>query len=233
MTKGETPMEYVKTNDLRKVYTHGKLAVEVLKGITIDLCDGEFVSIVGPSGSGKTTLLYTISGLEPYTGGNVKLFGQELSTYNDKEQSSLRAKDIGFVFQFYNLIPNLTVYENVLLASVLGINETKAMILKTLASVGMADYASYYPGELSGGMQQRVSIARALINKPRLLFADEPTGNLDYKNGIEIMELFRRLNVEEKKTILMVTHNEEMTSYGTRTLHMLDGKVIKDERTLR
>lgn len=226
-------MEYIKTQDLKKVYTHGKLAVEVLKGITITLDDGEFVSIVGPSGSGKTTLLYTISGLEPYTSGSVELFGRKLSELTDSEQSSLRAKDIGFVFQFYNLIPNLNVYENVLLASVLGIKRTKAEIMKILESVGMADYASYYPGELSGGMQQRVSIARALINRPRILFADEPTGNLDYKNGIEIMELFRKLNVEEKKTVLMVTHNDDMTSYGTRTLHMLDGKVIKDERTLR
>ncbi|MFP4177909.1 MAG: ABC transporter ATP-binding protein [Acholeplasmataceae bacterium] len=226
-------MEYVRTNDLKKVYRHGKLAVEVLKGITIGLNDGEFVSVVGPSGSGKTTLLYTISGLEPYTSGSVELFGRDLSSFSDKEQSSLRAKDIGFVFQFFNLIENLTVYENVLLASVLGTNETSATILRTLASVGMADYASYYPSELSGGMQQRVAIARALINGPRLLFADEPTGNLDYRNGLAIMELFRRLNVEEKKTILMVTHNEEMTAYGTRTLYMLDGKVIKDERTLR
>lgn len=224
-------MNQIKVSGLTKNYQTGKVVYEVLKGIDFSVDDGDFVSICGPSGSGKTTLLYVLGGLEPYTSGSISLFGKELNTYTDAEKAKTRSQDIGFVFQFYNLIPNLTVYENILLSSVLGHNKSKDEILSVLDSVGMKEYHAYYPSQLSGGMQQRVAIARCLINDPKIIFADEPIGSLDYKNGLSIMELFKTLNQEYHKTILMVTHNEDTTVYGTRTLHMLDGKVIKDEKS--
>ena len=223
-------MEQIQVSNLKKSYQNQKMTYEVLKGIDFSVQDGEFVSICGPSGSGKTTLLYVLGGLEPYTGGSVKLFNQELKDYTESAKSKMRSQDIGFVFQFYNLIPNLTVYENILLSAILSTGKTKDKIMETLETVGMKDYSSYYPYQLSGGMQQRVAIARCLINDPKIIFADEPIGSLDHKNGIAIMELFRSLNQTYHKTILMVTHNEDTTVYGTRTLHMLDGKVIKDEQ---
>ncbi|HCB66090.1 MAG: macrolide ABC transporter ATP-binding protein [Tenericutes bacterium GWD2_38_27] len=223
-------MEQIQVSNLKKSYQNQKMTYDVLKGIDFSVQDGEFVSICGPSGSGKTTLLYVLGGLEPYTGGSVKLFNQELKDYTESAKSKMRSQDIGFVFQFYNLIPNLTVYENILLSAILSTGKTKDKIMETLETVGMKDYSSYYPYQLSGGMQQRVAIARCLINDPKIIFADEPIGSLDHKNGIAIMELFRNLNQTYHKTILMVTHNEDTTVYGTRTLHMLDGKVIKDEQ---
>jgi len=223
-------MEQIQVSNLKKSYQNQKMTYDVLKGIDFSVQDGEFVSICGPSGSGKTTLLYVLGGLEPYTGGSVKLFNQELKDYTESAKSKMRSQDIGFVFQFYNLIPNLTVYENILLSAILSTGKTKDKITETLETVGMKDYSSYYPYQLSGGMQQRVAIARCLINDPKIIFADEPIGSLDHKNGIAIMELFKNLNQTYHKTILMVTHNEDTTVYGTRTLHMLDGKVIKDEQ---
>src|SRR5690606_23042316 len=169
-------------------------------------------------------------GLEDYQEGTIQLFNKELKSYTTKEKAELRSKRIGFVFQFYNLIPNLTVYENILLSAVLGKNRTKEDILNILDVVGLKAYASYYPNQLSGGMQQRVAIARCLINQPEIIFADEPTGNLDYENGKKIMELFSKLNKEFGITILMVTHNEESINYATRIIHLRDGKVLKDER---
>jgi len=223
-------MNQIKVSNLTKNYQTGKVVYEVLKGIDFSIEDGEFVSICGPSGSGKTTLLYVLGGLEPYTSGSISVFEKELNTYTDQQKAKMRSQDIGFVFQFYNLIPNLTVFENIMLSSVLGQNKSKDEILHVLDSVGMKDYHTYYPSQLSGGMQQRVAIARCLINEPKIIFADEPIGSLDHKNGIAIMELFKELNQKYHKTILMVTHNEDTTIYGTRTLHMLDGKVIMDEK---
>ncbi|MCD4827341.1 MAG: ABC transporter ATP-binding protein [Acholeplasmataceae bacterium] len=223
-------MAQIKVASLQKSYKTGKLVTPVLRGIDFVVKESEFISIVGPSGSGKSTLLYVLSGLESYDQGEVYMFDQLLTDYNDHQKAKLRSQDIGFVFQFYNLMPNLTAYENVLLASVLGSQKSKKEVLDILEIVGMKDYKDYYPSQLSGGMQQRVAIARCLINDPKIIFADEPIGNLDYANGIKIMELFKTLNQTYHKTILMVTHNIESTSYGTRTLHMLDGKVIDDEK---
>ncbi len=223
-------MAQIKVASLQKSYKTGKLVTQVLRGIDFVVKESEFISIVGPSGSGKSTLLYVLSGLESYDQGEVYMFDQLLTDYNDHQKAKLRSQDIGFVFQFYNLMPNLTAYENVLLASVLGSQKSKKEVLDILEIVGMKDYKDYYPSQLSGGMQQRVAIARCLINDPKIIFADEPIGNLDYANGIKIMELFKTLNQTYHKTILMVTHNIESTSYGTRTLHMLDGKVIDDEK---
>lgn len=223
-------MKCIEARGLHKSYVNGNLSVDILKGIDFDIEAGEFVSICGPSGSGKTTLLYTVSGLESYQGGSVLWYGRELSGMSDLEKSGMRAHDMGFVFQFFNLVPNLTVYENILLASVIGKKKSKKDILSIIDRVGLKGYEDYEPAKLSGGMQQRVAIARALINDPKVIFADEPIGNLDYSTGMAIMELFRMLNQTYKTTILMVTHNEEVTRYGTRILHMKDGKVIRDER---
>lgn len=223
-------MAQIKVASLQKSYKTGKLVTNVLRGIDFIVNESEFISIVGPSGSGKSTLLYVLSGLETYDKGEVYMFDKLLTEYNDHQKAKLRSQDIGFVFQFYNLMPNLTAYENVLLASVLGSQKTKQEVLNILDIVGMKEYKDYYPAQLSGGMQQRVAIARCLINDPKIIFADEPIGNLDHANGIKILELFKTLNQTYHKTILMVTHNIESTSYGTRTLHMLDGKVIDDEK---
>jgi putative ABC transport system ATP-binding protein len=223
-------MVLIKTQKLKKIYKHEKLETEVLRGLDIEIKSEEFISIVGPSGSGKTTLLYVLSGLEPFDKGDVLMFNRSLADYTEAEKAKLRSLDIGFVFQFYNLIPNLTVYENMMLASVIGKHKTKSEILELLDVVGMKDYVNHHPSELSGGMQQRVAIARCLINDPKIIFADEPTGNLDIENGKKIMELFKKLNQSYHKTILMVTHNMDLTTYGTRTIHMVDGQVIKDEK---
>ncbi len=223
-------MVHIHVSDLKKSYMNGKIQTPVLRGVSFSIEQGEFVSLVGPSGSGKTTLLYVLGGLEPYQEGSVLVFDKELSHYTSYDKAMLRSKKIGFVFQFYNLIPNLTVYENIMLAAVLGNQSTKEDIYNILDVVGLKGYEDYYPNQLSGGMQQRVAIARCLINEPDIIFADEPTGNLDYANGKLIMELFSKLNKELKKTILMVTHNEETTFYASRVIHMLDGKVVADER---
>lgn len=225
-------MKLIETKGLKKIYKVGQLMNEVLKGIDFDVFSGDFLSIIGPSGSGKTTLLYVLGGLEPYNSGTVHLFGKELNSFSKTEKASLHALQIGFVFQFYNLIPNLNVYENVLLASVIGKKQSREDIIRVLQQVGMDDYLNYYPNQLSGGMQQRVAIARCLINEPEIIFADEPIGNLDYHNGLSIMELFSKLNKTFNKTIVMVTHNEDMIKYGNRVIHMLDGKVISDEKLI-
>ena len=223
-------MVLIKTQKLKKIYRHDKIETEVLRGLDLSINNEEFISIVGPSGSGKTTLLYVLSGLEPYDDGEVFMFDRPLKDYTEAEKAKLRSLDIGFVFQFYNLIPNLTIYENMMLASVIGKHKTKEDILALLDLVGMKAHINHYPSELSGGMQQRVAIARCLINDPKIIFADEPTGNLDIENGKKIMELFKKLNQTYHKTILMVTHNLDLTTYGTRTIHMIDGQVIKDEK---
>ncbi len=223
-------MIQIKVSGLKKVYQHQDIKTEALRGLALEIHHQEFISIVGPSGSGKTTLLYVLSGLESFDEGDVSIFNKPLKSYTEKEKASLRSNDIGFVFQFYNLIPNLTVFENVMLAAVIGKQKTKDEVLDLLDLVGMKKYESYYPKQLSGGMQQRVAIARCLVNDPKIIFADEPTGNLDYENGMKIIELFRKLNQDYHKTILMVTHNLDTTVYSTRILHMLDGKVIHDEK---
>ncbi len=223
-------MSHIEVSHVFKTYHKKNLDVDVLNDVCLSVDEGEFVSIVGPSGSGKTTLLYVMSGLEDYDQGSVTLFDHELSTYNQKDKAEIRAHEIGFVFQFYHLIPNLTVYENIELASVLGKDKSRTEMIDILRMVGMEKEINSYPSELSGGQQQRVAIARALVNDPKIIFADEPIGNLDYKTGLKIMEVFKELNQKHHKTIFMVTHNIDTTSYGTRTLHMLSGKVIKDEK---
>ena len=218
-------MSVIETNDLKKTFSNDVIHQEVLKGVSIKINEGDFAGIVGPSGSGKTTLLYCLSSLEKITSGTIIFNGKDITKYTDKEIADLRKTELGFIFQFYNLIPNLTVYENLLLAKVLA-NKEEDNIIEMLKTVGIAEYKDYYPNQLSGGMQQRVAIARALINRPSIIFADEPTGNLDQKNGFEIMTLLKKLNQEKKVTIVLVTHNEEYLKYCSSVYRLLDGRVV-------
>lgn len=222
-------MHIIQVKNLVKTYTVNRQEYFIIRDISFDVDMGEFMCIVGPSGSGKTTLLYLLSALETYQSGLVLWQDKRLDQMNDSERSYLRSKRMGFVFQSYNLVPNLTVYENVMLANVIGKQKKKDEIINLLTMVGLNDYLSFYPNQLSGGMQQRVAIARALINDPMIIFADEPTGSLDHQTGILIMELFKKLNEELGITIVMVTHNLDMTQFGSRVIHMLDGKIIKDQ----
>ncbi|HHX00166.1 MAG TPA: ABC transporter ATP-binding protein [Acholeplasmataceae bacterium] len=226
-------MILIEARKLTKEYVVGNFKNQVIKGIDLEVKEKEFISIVGPSGSGKTTLLYLLSGLEKYTTGEILLFNKEINLYNDKEMSLLRQKNIGFVFQFFNLIPNLNVFENVEISAVIAGIKDKSRIEEVLKMVGMEDSVHLYPNQISGGMQQRVAIARALVNNPDIIFADEPIGNLDYNNGIAIMEIFKKLNTEYNKTIILVTHNEDMKKYGTRYLRLIDGKITEDEKVIR
>jgi len=185
---------------------------------------------MGPSGSGKSTLLYLLGGLDNPTSGSVKISGKELSVMKDKAKSIMRRRDVGFVFQFYNLIPNLDVEDNIMLPILLDgkkIKDYRKKLDDILEVVGLTDRRKHTPRELSGGQQQRVAIARALINEPEVILADEPIGNLDSKTGQEIMELLRRINLENGKTIVQVTHSSDAASYGQRIIYVKDGKVVE------
>ena len=228
MNRGGTLEKIIETIGLYKTYQLGNLNVEVLKDINLTIPKGEFVSIMGPSGSGKSTLLYLIGGLDQPTSGSIKIKGKELSVMKDQEQSIMRRREVGFVFQFYNLIPNLSVEENTLLPVLLDgkrIKEYQRRLDEILGIVGLSDRRRHTPRELSGGQQQRVAIARALINEPDIILADEPIGNLDSKTGMEVMELLQTINHEKGKTIVQVTHSREAAAYGQRTIHVRDGKV--------
>ncbi len=218
-------MDVIKTSGLIKEFNMGPITQQVLKGIDLTVEAGDFAGIVGPSGSGKTTLLYCLSSLEPLTSGSVFFNGQDIAGFKSADISLLRKKDLGFIFQFYNLIPNLTVYENVLLARIIA-DKDHQDIDDMLKRVGMLAFKDHYPNQISGGMQQRVAIARALINNPSVVFADEPTGNLDQKSGKDIMDLLQKLNKEDKVTIVLVTHNEDYLHYCNKVFRLLDGKLL-------
>lgn len=214
--------------DLCKTYRLGTISTEVLKDVNLVINQGEFVSLMGPSGSGKSTLLYLLGGLDKPTSGSIKLKGRELSVMKDKEESKMRRREIGFVFQFYNLVPNLNVEENIMLPILLDgkrLKQYKNRLDEILELVGLTDRRKHTPRELSGGQQQRVAIARALVNEPDIILADEPTGNLDSKTGTEILELFKKINEEGNKTIVQVTHSNEAAQYGKRVIHVKDGRV--------
>lgn len=218
----------IESIDLHKTYTMGKVEVEVLKDINISIEKGEFVSIMGPSGSGKSTLLYLIGGLDKPTSGKIMINGREMSDMKDDEESRLRRQEIGFIFQFYNLIPNLNVEENIMLPILLDgkkLKEYKKELDEILEIVGLSERRRHTPRELSGGQQQRVAIARALINQPDIILADEPIGNLDTKTGMEVMKLLSDINREKGKTIIQVTHSKESANYGKRIINVRDGKV--------
>ena len=220
--------EVIAVQDLFKSYPLGAGKIDILKNINVSISQGEFVSIMGPSGSGKSTLLYLMGGLDKPSQGSVKIKGKDLANMQDEEASTVRCRDIGFVFQFYNLIPNLTVEENIMLPILLdGKREKdyKDSLAEIVEIVGLKERRKHTPRELSGGQQQRVAIARALINEPDIIMADEPIGNLDSKTGMEIMELLQKINQEKGKTIIQVTHSLESSTYGNRTIFLRDGEI--------
>ncbi|MDR1158041.1 MAG: ABC transporter ATP-binding protein [Oscillospiraceae bacterium] len=223
----------IQVKHVSKEFGVGDAKVSVLRDVSFEVGRGEFVSVMGASGSGKSTLLYLIGTLDRVTGGDIWVNGRNIREMRDAEKSALRRNMVGFVFQFYNLIPNLTVEENILLPAVLDgkrPGQMKGALAQILQTVGLSDRKKHFPRELSGGQQQRTAIARALIGQPDIIFADEPTGNLDSKTGEGVMQLLRSVNRELGKTIVMVTHSVESAACGTRILHIRDGAIVKDER---
>ncbi|MBU3187589.1 ABC transporter ATP-binding protein [Clostridium estertheticum] len=221
-------MNSIEVKNLSKSFDLGKEKVDVLKELSFNVSKGKFLSIMGPSGCGKSTLLYLLGGLDKPSKGSVVINGENLATMSEKKKCLIRRRDIGFVFQFYNLVPNLSVEDNILLPLLIDgkkARNLKIELEKILKIIGMIDRRKYTPNELSGGQQQRVAIARALIFNPEIILADEPIGNLDSKTGTEIMNLFRDINKEFGKTIIQVTHSEEAASYGTHILRIKDGEI--------
>ena len=221
----------VETINLRKTYMLGKVPVNALQGVKLKVEKGDFLAILGPSGSGKSTLLNMIGALDKPTEGKVFIESVDVSTLNDNELADFRRR-IGFVFQFFNLIPRLTAKGNVeLTMAILGLgkSERRKRAEELLETVGLKERANHKPAELSGGERQRVAIARALANNPKFLLMDEPTGNIDSKTANEVIELVKRLNEEKGVTIIIVTHDQQITSQTKRTVQMLDGLIIKEE----
>lgn len=222
---------FIELMDVKKIYVSDGVPTEALRGVTMAIKRGEFVAIVGPSGCGKSTLLHIVGGLDRPTSGKVIVDGIDFNKLSDDDLARVRNEKMGFVFQFYNLIPYLSVFRNVELPLIVkGIppRERRERVLMVLDEVGLADKAYSKPTRLSGGEQQRVAIARALVNEPAIILADEATGNLDSKNKIAIAELFKRLN-EKGRTILVVTHDLEVASYAGRILYIRDGRIEREE----
>ncbi|MCC0643259.1 MULTISPECIES: ABC transporter ATP-binding protein [unclassified Clostridioides] len=218
----------IEAKNIIKEFKVGNITTKVLKDISLQVMKGEFVSIMGQSGSGKSTLLYILGGLDTPTSGNVYMNGTDISHFNDDKMSIIRRRNIGFVFQFYNLIPNLNVEENIMRPLLLDgkkMNDYKNQLNEILEIVGLSDRRKHIPRELSGGQQQRVAIARALIGRPEILFADEPTGNLDSKTGAEIIQLLSKINQESGQTIIMVTHSSKAAESSNRIITVLDGVI--------
>lgn len=209
--------------DLRRSFRIGARRIEVLRGISLEVNEGEAVFLLGASGAGKTTLLYTLAGLERPESGTVEFEGRRLYVGSSRSQSKLRNEKMGFVFQGYFLLPELTALENVTLPGMIGRQAKQEIAEASLRDVGLTDRMHHLPAELSGGEQQRVAIARALTNDPDIIFADEPTGNLDSKTGDTIMNLLLGLARERKKTVVVVTHDNRLASLGDRELHIADG----------
>jgi putative ABC transport system ATP-binding protein len=217
---------------ITKVYSLGDQKIHALSGIDLSIAEGEYLSIMGPSGSGKSTLLQVMSLLDTPTDGSIILKGQNVEKYTETELARLRNKEIGFVFQQFNLLGKTSALDNVALPLVyanVGFSERKVRAQKMLEMVGLGDRLNNTRAQLSGGQQQRVAIARALVNNPAILFADEPTGNLDSKSGAEVMELFDNLN-KEGKTIVLVTHEPDIAKHAKRQIIVRDGKVLSDTK---
>ena len=214
---------------LARTYGVGDSAVHALRGVSLDLAAGSFTAVMGPSGSGKSTLMHLLAGLDVPTSGTVKVAGQDITRMNDRELTRLRRKHIGFVFQSFNLLPTLTAEENVVLPlAITGTRPPAAEVDALIARVGLTQRRGHRPSELSGGQQQRVAIARALITRPTVLFADEPTGNLDSEAGAGILELLRDAVDIDGQTTLMVTHDARAAAIADRVLYLTDGRVVAD-----
>jgi putative ABC transport system ATP-binding protein len=219
----------IRCDNVTKTYVTGDIVVQALKGISMEINKGEMVAIMGPSGCGKTTLLNCLSGIDEVTAGKIYIEDQELTSMNDNGKTNFRAKRMGFVFQFYNLLPVLTATENVelpLLIAGTSPHEARKKALELLDAVGLTPRAALRPNALSGGERQRVTIARALSNTPAIVWADEPTGDLDVKTSDEVVALMRRLNKENGQTFVVVTHDPEVGAKCDRIIHMRDGQVV-------
>jgi len=224
--------ELVRVHDVHKHFTRGSERIEVLKGVNLEIPQGDFLALMGPSGSGKTTLLNLIGGLDTPTGGAINVNGVPVSSLSGSQLSKWRAQNIGFVFQLYNLLPVLTAEKNVelpLLLTKLSKSERRKRAGIALKVVGLAERAKHYPRQLSGGQEQRVGIARAIVTDPTLLLCDEPTGDLDRKAGDEILDLLQSLNRDHGKTIVMVTHDPRAAERAQRTIHLEKGVLTRDQ----
>ena len=228
---GVLPGPVVTAEDVARRYGEGETAVDALRGVSLAVQPGELVAVMGPSGSGKSTLMHILAALDVPTSGRVTIAGQDVGSLPDSKVTLLRRRHIGFVFQFFNLLPMLTAEENVVLPlSIAGKKPDKEFLDELLERVGLADRRSHRPAELSGGQQQRVAIARALVSKPTVVLADEPTGNLDSATGAEILELLRSATADYGQTTVMVTHDAAAAAIADRILFLADGKIV-NERT--
>jgi putative ABC transport system ATP-binding protein len=217
----------LKTENLWKIYRTGKVDVPALRGVDIEIFPGEFVSIMGPSGCGKSTMLHVIGGLAQATRGKVLLDGNDLTTMTDAARTMLRRHKVGFVFQRFNLLPTLDAYHNIVLAQHIRADGFDPHRFEVVADLlGISGRLKHKPSEMSGGEQQRVAIARAIVSEPKIVLADEPTGNLDTKSSEAVLKLLASLNKDLGQTIVMITHNPEAAAYGHRVLHMRDGLVV-------
>jgi putative ABC transport system ATP-binding protein len=226
-------MALISIQELTKTYSLGENTVHALRGVSLDIDPGEFVAITGPSGSGKSTMMHILGCLDRPTAGKFLLGGRDVSNLTRDELADIRNKQIGFVFQGFNLLPRTTALENVevpLLYSrpVLAAAERRSRAVKALTAMGLADRAEHHPSQLSGGQQQRVAIARALVNEPSLLLADEPTGNLDTKTSLEVMQIFQTLRETRGITVVLITHEPDIAAYGTRIINVRDGRIVSD-----
>jgi putative ABC transport system ATP-binding protein len=220
-----------RAGELRKVYGEGDAAVEALRGVTVEFARGEFTAIMGPSGSGKSTLLHCLAGLDTPSGGSVWIGDVDLTSLNEKQLTALRRDKVGFVFQAFNLVPTLTAAENITLPlDIAGRDVDRAWYDQVVDTIGLRDRLGHRPSELSGGQQQRVAGARALVSRPDIVFADEPTGNLDSRSGAELLGFLREAVSTYGQTILMVTHDATAASYADRVVFLADGNVVDEMR---
>lgn len=220
-------MSYIEFKDVKKTYKMGDVYIEALRGVNFSIEEGEITIIVGASGAGKTTILNILGGMDNLTSGSVKIMGEEISKFSSNKLTQYRRNDVGFVFQFYNLIPNLTALENVEMATEICQNPSSPA--KILENVGLVERLGNFPAQLSGGEQQRVAIARALAKNPKLLLCDEPTGALDYNTGKDILKLLGDESKKNNMTVVIITHNQALTAMADRIIHVKNGKVISEE----
>ena len=223
----------IQVEQVVKIYDTGEVKVNALRGVSLVVPRGEMLAIMGPSGCGKTTLLNCMSGLDTVDGGVIRINGQDLAALSDNAKTTFRARQMGFIFQFYNLLPVLSSAENVelpLVVSGVGAKEARRRAIAALAQVGLENWAGHRPAQLSGGQRQRVTIARALVNNPAIVWADEPTGDLDSATADDIMVLMERLNAEQHQTFVIVTHDPAIGARCHRIVHMRDGQIVGEER---
>jgi putative ABC transport system ATP-binding protein len=233
MTKHEAPAPVttdaaVRADKITKLYGEGEASVRALCTVSLEVGRGEFVAVMGPSGSGKSTLMHLLAGLDKPTEGDVYIEGENVTTMKDKELTLLRRQRVGFIFQAFNLIPQLTAEENIVLPLTLAREKANGNLTSLLDQVGLTDRRTHKPTELSGGQQQRVAVARALITEPAVVFADEPTGNLDSQSSDDILSLLRRAATERNQTTVMVTHDAHAASFADRVIFLADGKIVRE-----